>query len=414
VAFSLCPIPHLLGIGLLPDTLLMFFTAATALQTLRMLDDAEVSRPQAWLLLGAVLGLAGLSKYTAVFVALPVLLCLLWAHGWRRLLSPWPWLAVVLAAVLVLPVFVWNAQNDWLSFRYQLHHGGGSHWQLSQMGVFLLAQALLYPLLIWGGWCLLRADRLRSEKTLQSKGTKIAALTVLAFFVLPFAVLMLLGNSQQLASIFVRLQNMASGTGVPHKAPTTAADDLALFVRALFIAYLIACESTGTFRPLLYRSMPAFLLDFIPGMKDAVLSLRNSASLLFIAWCWTLDLLRAFLPQSLIFVTVLEVLDGVQIFGNVLSIEMLLADATLTNFACLVLMLCDAACVLCASLFRIYHKIKTWRWSSARQRQAHAGGRATTAAPEAMHDDKSSDLVFKQQDMNINSLNMQIFAKKSN
>lgn len=233
--------------------------------------------------------------------------------------------------------------------------------------------------------------------------TQFAVSTALAVFFM--AVLMLLGNSQQLASIFVRVQQ---------KALTSTADDLALFVRALFIAYLIACESTGTFRPLLYRSMPAYLLDVIPGLKDAVLSLRNSASVLFIAWCWTLDLARTFLPQSLIFVTLLEVLDGVQIFGNVLSIEMLLADATLTNFACLVLMLCDAACVLCASLYRIYHKIKTWRWSSARQRPAHAGGRPLAAAPEAMHDDRSSDLVFKQQDMNINSLNMQIFTKKSN
>lgn len=242
--------------------------------------------------------------------------------------------------------------------------------------------------------------------------TQFAVSTALAVFFM--AVLMLLGNSQQLAAIFVRVQNMANSTGVPQKALTSTADDVALFVRALFIAYLIACESTGTFRPLLYRSMPAYLLDVIPGMKDAVLSLRNSASMLFIAWCWTLDLARTFLPQSLIFVTLLEVLNGVQILGNVLSIEMLLADATLTNFACLVLMLCDAACVLCASLFRIYHKIKTWRWSSARHRPAHAGGRALTAAPEAMHTDMSSDLVFKQQDMNINSLNMQIFAKKSN
>ena len=233
--------------------------------------------------------------------------------------------------------------------------------------------------------------------------TQFAVSTALAVFFM--AVLMLLGNSQQLAAIFVRVQE---------KALTSTADDLALFVRALFIAYLIACESTGTFRPLLFRSMPAYLLDVIPGMRDAVLSLRNSASVLFIAWCWTLDLARTFLPRSLIFVTLLEVLDGVQIFGNVLSIEMLLADATLTNFACLVLMLCDAACVLLASLYRIYHKIKTWRWSSARQRPAHAGGRPLTTAPEAMHDDRSSDLVFKQQDMNINSLNMQIFAKKSN
>lgn len=201
LAFSLCPIPHLLGIALLPDTLLMLFTAATLVQTLRMLDDAEVRRPQSWLLLGALLGLAGLSKYTAVFVALPVLLCLLWAHGWRRLLSPWPWLAVVLAAMLVLPVFVWNAQHDWLSFRYQLHHGGGSHWQLSQMGVFILAQALLYPLLIWGGWCLLRANRLSNEKAILFRGAKGAVLTVLSFFVLPFVVLMLLSGG---------------GSGLPH------------------------------------------------------------------------------------------------------------------------------------------------------------------------------------------------------
>jgi hypothetical protein len=228
------------------------------------------------------------------------------------------------------------------------------------------------------------------------------------------AVLILLGNSQQLAGIFARLQNMANGTGVPQKALTSAADDLALFVCALFITYLISCEGSGTFRPLLYRSMPAYLLDVIPGMKDTVFSLRNSVSLLFIAWCWTLDLARSFLTQCLICVTILELLADVQIFGYVLSIDMLLADATLTNFACLVLILCDAACVLCASLYRIYHKIKTWRWSSARQRPADAGGRVLTTAPEAMHDDRSSDLVFKQEDMNINSLNMQIFAKKSN
>jgi len=244
--------------------------------------------------------------------------------------------------------------------------------------------------------------------------TQFAVSTALAVFFM--VVLMLLGNNQQLAGIFVRLQSMANSTGVPLKALTSKADDLALFVRALFIAYLVVCESTGTFRPLLTRSMPAYLLGAIPGLQDAVLSLRNGTSLLFIAWCFVLDILRAFLPQSLVFVMLLEVLDGVQIFGSLLSIEILLADTTLTNFACLVLLISDAACVLAASVYRIYHKIKTWRWSSARHRPAHAGpgARAMTHAPEAMHDDRSSELVFKQEDMNMDRLNMQIFAKKSN
>ena len=236
--------------------------------------------------------------------------------------------------------------------------------------------------------------------------TQFAVSTALAVFFM--VVLMLLANNQQLSGIFVRL------TGVPSKELTSKADDLALFVRALFIAYLIVCESTGTFRPTLQRSMPAYLIDVIPGMKDAVFSVRNSTSLLFIAWCWVLDLARTFLPRSLIVVTLLELLDGVQIFGSLLSIEVLLVDTTLTNLACLVLLICDAACVFAASIFRIYHKIKTWRWSAARRRAAHAGARVPAGAPQAAHDDRSNDLGFKQADMHINSLNLQIFAKKSN
>ena len=239
--------------------------------------------------------------------------------------------------------------------------------------------------------------------------TQFAVSTALAVFFL--VVLLLVGNNHQLSGIFVRLQNTANLTGVPHRELTSTADDLALFVRALFIAYLIVCESTGTFKPLLYRSMPSALLGVIPGIKDAVLGLRNSASVLFIAWCFVLDLARAFLPKSLIFVALLEVLDGVQIFGCVLSIEILLADTTLTNFACLVLMICDAACVFGASVYRIYHKVRTWRWPSAHRRPA---ARVPAHAPEALHDERSNDLGFKQADMNINSLNLQIFAKKSN
>jgi hypothetical protein len=195
-AFSLAPVLHVLGIGLLPDTLLMTFTAATLWQTVRMLDGSEVQRLRAWLLLGALLGLAGLSKYTAIFVALPVLACLIAAHGWRLLLRPAPWAALVLAVLMVLPVFIWNAQHNWISFTYQLHHGAGSEWQWKPMAVFLLAQLLMYPLLAWGAvrW---RAALARAA----APGLRDARLWLLAFFALPFGVLMYLSGG---------------GSGLPH------------------------------------------------------------------------------------------------------------------------------------------------------------------------------------------------------
>jgi len=182
LAYSLAPVLHVLGIGLLPDTLLMLLTAALLWQTLRLLDAIEVHSLGDWLLLGALLGLAGLAKYTAIFAALPVLGCLLAAHGPGLLKRAGPWIALLVAVLLVLPVFVWNAQHDWMSFAYQLHHGKGGDWQVGQLVVFLLVQALLYPLLVWGVFGL-------RHKVLGGFEFDRAQAWLLAFFALPFAVL---------------------------------------------------------------------------------------------------------------------------------------------------------------------------------------------------------------------------------
>lgn len=179
LAFSLAPLPHILGIGLLPDTLLMFFTAALMWQTLRLCDPKIAQQPSAWLLLGALLGLAGLAKYTAIFAALPVAACLLVAHGPGLLRRPAPWLALVLAVALVSPVFVWNARNEWMSFAYQLHHGAGSDWRLAHLLTFMLVQALLYPLLLLGVLAIVGIWRRASP----------LARWPISFALLPFAVL---------------------------------------------------------------------------------------------------------------------------------------------------------------------------------------------------------------------------------
>lgn len=175
-ALLLAPLLHVLGIGLLPDTLLMFWSAALMLQTLRLMDGAQTGKLAPWLLLGLLLGLAGLSKYTAIFTAAAVALCLLWAHGAGVLRQPGLWLATLLALLLVSPVLVWNAQNQWISFAYQAQHGAGSAWQGLHLARFALVQLLAFgPLLLWG-WS--------GARMLSAQGR-----VLLSFFVIPFAVL---------------------------------------------------------------------------------------------------------------------------------------------------------------------------------------------------------------------------------
>jgi len=147
----LAPLLHILGIGLLPDTLLMFWSVALMGQTLHLMQAGAAQKPVAWLLLGGLLGLAGLSKYTAIFTAVAVAACLLTAHGLRLLRNPWLWAATALALVVVSPVAIWNAQNHWISFVYQAKHGAGSSWQALHVVRFVLVQVLAFgPLLLWG------------------------------------------------------------------------------------------------------------------------------------------------------------------------------------------------------------------------------------------------------------------------
>ena len=188
VALLLAPVLHLLAIGLLPDTLLMFFTAAVMALTQRILGQGGAVTARQWLALGLLLGLAGLSKYTAVFLVPPLLWCLLALRGWAGLRSRWVVLALLLAMALVSPVLVWNAQNQWASFAYQAGHGAGGAWQWDHLLRYLLVQLLAYGPLLWWGW----AGWLRSAPLVRRLGS---------FFALPWVVLVALSGG---------------GSGLPH------------------------------------------------------------------------------------------------------------------------------------------------------------------------------------------------------
>jgi 4-amino-4-deoxy-L-arabinose transferase-like glycosyltransferase len=165
LALALSPLLHVLGIGLLPDTLLMFFSAAVMWLTLELMEPLGPQRAGLWVALGVLLGLAGLSKYTAILAVPAVAVGLLQAHGWRVLTNRFLWLAVGVALLLVTPVGVWNYQNHWISFTYQGKHGAGSGWSFVEVLRFAVVQLLVFgPLMLWGAFGRLGELRCRTTR----------------------------------------------------------------------------------------------------------------------------------------------------------------------------------------------------------------------------------------------------------
>ncbi len=98
-----------------PDVALIPFAVAMVWALVRLNESGD---GRWWLAAGLFAGLALLSKFTVVLM-LPAVAAFLLVPDWRRrwLLSPYPWLAALIAVVVFLPVLIWNAQHDWASFR---------------------------------------------------------------------------------------------------------------------------------------------------------------------------------------------------------------------------------------------------------------------------------------------------------
>ena len=153
------PMVHLLALALVPDSLLMPIALALMLFTLRLahprLSAGEITPYpwRDWAALGLCLGLAGLTKYTAVLLVPGVFGVLTFSLGWRWLRGPGPWLAAAIALLLISPVLWWNHQHGWISFAYQWGHAGGrEEWQAKRVLVFVLVQLLVFGPVSW--WAL--------------------------------------------------------------------------------------------------------------------------------------------------------------------------------------------------------------------------------------------------------------------
>lgn len=109
-------------------------------------DSQRWSTKKTWLTLGLLMGLGLNTKFIIALLAPGFGLYLLATPSRRKdLLTPWPWLGMLIATILCSPVFIWNYLHDWPSFRYQFasrHAGQGVN--IYRWLTFISAQLLFY------------------------------------------------------------------------------------------------------------------------------------------------------------------------------------------------------------------------------------------------------------------------------
>ncbi|NBS75850.1 MAG: glycosyl transferase, partial [Betaproteobacteria bacterium] len=192
IAIVLAPLPHVLAIGLLPDSLLTPLVLTVMWLAICWLQQAQQFYVWQWIMLGVVLGLAGLSKYTAIFSALALALVFLLSPRKNWLNQSGFWVACLIALVAISPIIFWNWAHEWISFQYQINHGGGGAWSWMGIARFFGIQFLAYGVLLpIGGIVFLRHFLSFAKPQL---------LALLGFFFLPFTLFAIL----------------SAGGGLPH------------------------------------------------------------------------------------------------------------------------------------------------------------------------------------------------------
>jgi hypothetical protein len=140
--FAFAPIFSVGSLMMVPDAPVTFFRLFGLLIAWKIFGESKDSL-RMWGLLGLTVGLGILSKYTiAIFVGSLFMFVMSEANLRARLKSRGVLVALSVAAVAMIPIFVWNIQNDWLSLRFQLIdrqvNGGGANF--TRWGQFWMAQ----------------------------------------------------------------------------------------------------------------------------------------------------------------------------------------------------------------------------------------------------------------------------------
>ncbi len=147
VLTNIVPLYFIVGIITVPDAPL---ATLWTLFLLLLYQTTKGVRWWYWYLLGAVVGLAFLSKYFAILLLPTTLLFLLSDKETRKYLkTPHPYLAVLLAFIIMTPVFWWNAAHQWPSFKFHLIERHSNGFTLGNVGKMIGGQMSMTPILLY-------------------------------------------------------------------------------------------------------------------------------------------------------------------------------------------------------------------------------------------------------------------------
>jgi hypothetical protein len=129
-----------------PDAPLL---AASSLVLFCLAKVLETGRGAWWLAVGAAVGVALLSKYTALLFGPAILIWLVTVPRLRRwLVSPWLYLGGLVALAVFSPVILWNADHHWVSFIKQIGRARIEDFRLAYIGELIPTQiAFTTPLM---------------------------------------------------------------------------------------------------------------------------------------------------------------------------------------------------------------------------------------------------------------------------
>ena len=136
------PLIGIAGMMATPDGPSVLFWTLTVLAYAMVV---KTERGAWWLAVGVLAGLGGASKYTNLFLGPGILLSLLVDPRLRRwLVTPWLWAGALLAALVFLPVILWNADHGWASFRYQFGRVEEAAFDPVNLVTLVLTQPLIF------------------------------------------------------------------------------------------------------------------------------------------------------------------------------------------------------------------------------------------------------------------------------
>jgi Dolichyl-phosphate-mannose-protein mannosyltransferase len=175
------------GLIMSPDAILLPLWLGVMLSVVRAFkasSDAKALCWGRWLLIGALIGLGGLAKYSAAaFYPLLGVFLLVFKREW--LLRPQIWVSGLVALAFQLPVLIWNMQNDWVGLTHVLWQAGGAgderHGGLATLGEYVGGQALVLGPVVFGFvvWALTRCLK---REDLATRWLVWVAVAILAAF----------------------------------------------------------------------------------------------------------------------------------------------------------------------------------------------------------------------------------------